>query len=178
MRRWLALAAAALVMLAGASAIYAGLVARGRFEPDTVHWAGDELRVVRRFEDQALMHDLVRGTTVVYTLAGSLDTMCDAPWIMLVDVDGDGRLDVYHRHCGGHGYLRYQPATRTLEHVELGSIELRDAPVLDSSWAREVKDWRGVRLIGLGALLALADAIGLVVLALTAKPTRARPDRA
>lgn len=82
---------------------------------------------------------------------------------MLVDVDGDGRLDVYHRHCGGHGYLR------TLEHVELGSVELRDAPVLETSWAREVKDWRGLRLIVLGALVTVLGGFGLVVLVMTGR---------
>lgn len=166
----IALILLALITLMGASAVYGGIVAYSRFAPEHVRWGDDELQVVPRFERQAMMHDLVRGTTVVHTLAGSLDTLCDDPWIMLLDVDGDSQLDVYHHHCGGHRYLRYQPATRTLEHVELGSVEISDAPVLDSLWVREMKDWRGLRLIGGGVLLGLLGLFGLGIFAIAAPP--------
>ena len=164
MPRQIALIVLALLTLTGAMVAYVGVTAYSRFEPDHVTWRGDELRVARRSEGQAMMHDFLRGTTVVHTLAGSLDSLCDNPRIMLLDIDGDSQLDVYHHHCGGHGYLRYQPADRTLEHIELGSVEVSDAPVIASLWASEIRDWRGLRFIGGGLLLVVLGIIGLIIL--------------
>jgi hypothetical protein len=61
--------------------------------------------------------------------------MCDEPYIMVIDVNGDGRDDVYHHHCSGRDYLTFVPARQTLEHVNLGSFEIDDAPTLTSFWA-------------------------------------------
>jgi hypothetical protein len=156
----------ALLACVGASLLYAGIVARGRFEPLEVRWGDAEYAVVAHREDQALHHEFRRNGRVAETLAGSTDTLCDDPWIMLIDVDGDGRLDVYHRTCGGHGYLKYAPATDTVTYVDLGQFDLDDAPILRSSWASEIMDWHGLRLIALGAVAGLVGAIGLLALAI------------
>jgi len=158
--------ATTLMLLAcmGASVLYAGIVARSRFEPTEVRWGDAEYAVVTHREDEALLHEFRRNGRVAETLAGSTDTLCDDPWIMLIDVDGDGRLDVYHRNCGGHGYLKYVPGTDGVTYVDLGQFDLDDAPILRSSWASEIMDWHGLRLIALGAAAALVGAIGLLAL--------------
>jgi hypothetical protein len=169
----------ALVACAGASLLYAGIVARGRFEPSEVRWGDATYAVVAHREDQALVHEFRRNGRVVETLAGSTDTLCDDPWIMLIDVDGDDRLDVYHRTCGGHGYLKYMPATDGVSYVDLGQFDLDDAPILRSSWASEIMDWHGLRLIALGAAAALVGAIGLLALAIRGRrpPMSPRAER-
>jgi hypothetical protein len=110
LHRWILVTIFALLAFAGASLLYAGIIARSRFEPSVVRWGDAEYAVVVHREDQALRHEFHRNGLVAETLAGSTDTLCDDPWIMLIDVDGDSRLDVYHRTCRGHGYLRYEPA--------------------------------------------------------------------
>jgi len=166
MRRWILGTMFALLALAGASLLYAGVVARSRFEPSVVRWGDAEYAVVAHREGEALVHELRRAGRVAETLAGSTDTLCDDPWIMLIDIDGDGRLDVYHRTCGGHGYLKYAPATDSLAYVDLGQFDLDDAPILRSMWASEIMDWHGLRLIALGVAAGLVGAIGLLASAL------------
>ena len=166
MRRWLLVVIFPLLALTGALAIYAGVVARGRLEPSRVRWGDAEYDVVVRREGEAMLHEFRRGGRVAETLAGSTDTLCDDPWIALIDVDGDGRLDVYHHRCNGHGYLTYAPASDSVAYVNLGQFDLDDAPVLRSFWAREILEWRGLRLLAAGVAAALAGAIGLVALAI------------
>jgi len=168
MRRslWILVTTFALLGLAGASLLSAGIVARGRFEPSSVRWGDAEYTIVTRHQDQALLHELHRHGQIAETLAGSTDTLCDDPWIMLIDIDGDGRLDVYHRTCRGHGYLRYAPATDSLAYVDLGQFDLDDAPILRSEWASELMDWHGLRLIAVGATAGLVAVVGLLVLVL------------
>lgn len=159
MVRWRQHATYGALALAGALAVWGGCVARGRWEPSSVEWDGDRYEVVRREVAQGIDFELVRGGRVVETLGGSTDTLCDPPFIYVVDVDQDGRRDVYHHHCGGHGFLRHVPRTRQLEYVNLGSVEREDAPGLDSYWAGEVRA-RGLRLTVLGAMALVAAAIG------------------
>lgn len=166
LRRWILGTTFALLAFAGASLLYAGIVARSRFEPQVVRLGGAEYAVVTYREDQAVIHEFRRAGQVAQTLAGSTDTLCDDPWIMLIDIDGDGRLDVYHRTCRGHGYVTYAPATDGVAYVDLGQFDLDDAPVLRSLWASEIMDWRGLRLIASGAAAGLVGAIGLLALAI------------
>jgi len=165
-RRWILGTSFALLALGGASLVYAGVVARSRFAPSVVRWGDAEYTVVVRRDGEAMLHELHRGGRVAETLAGSTDTLCDDPWIMLIDVDGDGRLDVYHRSCRGHGYVKYTPATDRVAYVDLGQFDLDDAPILRSQWASEIMDWHGLRLISAGAAAALVGAIALLALAL------------
>lgn len=166
LRRWILGTTFALLAFAGASVLYAGIVARSRFEPPVVRWGDAEYAVVVRREDQALLHEFRRDGRVAETLAGSTDTLCDDPWVMLIDVDGDGRLDVYHRTCRGHGYLKYAPAADGVAYVDLGQFDLDDAPILRSLWASEILDWHGLRLIAAGVAAGLVGAIGLLALAI------------
>lgn len=166
LRRWILTTTFALLALAGGSVLYAGIVARSRFEPSEVRWGAAEYTVVVRREDQALLHEFRRDGRVAETLAGSTDTLCDDPWIMLIDIDRDGQLDVYHHTCRGHGYLRYAPATGGVAYVDLGQFDLDDAPILRSQWASEIMDWHGLRLIAAGAAAGLVGAIGLLALAI------------
>jgi hypothetical protein len=164
LQRWIFVTTSALLAFAGTSLLYAGIVAHSRFEPSSVRWGDAEYTVAVHREGEALRHEFHRDGRVAETLAGSTDTLCDDPWIMLIDIDGDGRLDVYHRTCRGHGYLRYDPTTDHLVHVDLGQFDLDDAPILRSQWASEIMDWHGLRLIGAGAAAGLVGAIGLLVL--------------
>ncbi|HWO19337.1 MAG TPA: hypothetical protein VNO30_11195 [Kofleriaceae bacterium] len=158
-----------LVALAGVSAIWAGCTAYTHWEPEAVTWDGDRYEIVRRREGQAIVHDFVRSGRVVESLAGSMDLLCDEPYIFLFDVDGDGRLDVYHRHCGGHGYLKHAAATRTLAYENLGSVEIDDAPALDSFWAEEIRRWHGLRLLTGGVLALLIGTLGALGSALSSR---------
>jgi hypothetical protein len=152
-----------LVTLVGVLAIWAGWIAHARWEPSAVTWDGDRYEIVRRREGEAIVHDFVRDGRVVESLGGSMDLLCDEPYIFLFDVDGDGRQDVYHHHCGGHGYLRHAAATRTLAYENLGSVEIDDVPALDSFWAEEIRGWHGLRLLAIGGLAVLVGAIGALV---------------
>lgn len=165
-RRRLALVGFVVLALAGGVSLQRGCVARVRFDPATVTWGGDTFRIVERAMGQTGSHDLVRDGAVVATLAVGLDSRCDHPWLALFDLDGDGRLDLYQRHCRGHRYLRYQPATQTFEEVDLGTVEPRDAPVLDTFWGREVVRWHGLRLIALGLAGLVVGLVGTIVTAL------------
>lgn len=166
LQRWILATTFALLAFVGASLLYAGIVAHSRFEPSAVRWGDAEYTIGVHREDQALRHEFHRNGVVAETLAGSTDTLCDDPWIMLIDIDGDGRLDVYHRTCRGHGYLRYEPTADRLAYVDLGQFDLDDAPILRSQWASEIMDWHGLRLIAAGSAAGLVGAIGLLVLAI------------
>jgi hypothetical protein len=163
MRRWIPLAISMSIALAGATASYTGCIARGRYEPCSVRWGDVEYRIVRHTEGEAIQHEFIRGQQVAAPLEGSTDTMCDEPYIMVIDVNGDGRDDVYHHHCSGRDYLTFVPARQTLEHVNLGSFEIDDAPTLTSFWATEIRRWHGLRLIVGGGLVTFVGIIATAI---------------
>ncbi len=161
-RRAVALVVSTLLVLAGAAAVWAGVVARGRLDPDHL---GD-WRIVRRGEGEAVFHDLVRNGIVELSLGASVD-MCDPPVVALIDVNGDGSLDLYHRHCRGHEYVRV--VRGKLVEVNLGQFDVADAPVLESFWGGEIFDWRGLRLVAAGGAALLVGLFALMVLGLTGR---------
>lgn len=157
-----------LVFAAGAGLFALGLQARSRLDPSSIEWDGTRFRIVRRSDAASQSFDLLRADgTVAASVAGSTDTMCDPPYLMVLDVDGDGTRDVYYHGCGGHGYLELQGGM--LKEVDLGQQDPADAPALRSLWAREIRAG-GVRLIIAGVILGLAGLIGVLVFA----PRRAR----
>jgi hypothetical protein len=163
--RAVALVGSTLLALAGVAAIWGGCEARGRLEPDTFGaW-----RIERRAEGQAVLHDLRRDGAVDLTLEASVD-LCDPPVLAILDVDGDGSADLYHRHCRGHEFVRSSGGALSV--VDLGQFDVADAPVLASFWGKEVFDWRGLRLLGAGAAALLAGIIGVAAFGLAGRARR------
>lgn len=150
----------------GALLLEVGAVARRRGLPDEAELGGVRYRVVLR--DDAT-YALYHRDRLAMTLAASADTLCDAPRVALVDVDGDGALDLLHQHCRGYGYVTARPELR---YVALGQL----APqLLTSTWATEVLELRGARLLGAGAAALFAGLALLAVLALHRRRTAAVP---
>jgi hypothetical protein len=111
--------------------------------------------IAARIEGEAKYFDLVRDGKVEHTLAGSLDTLCEPPFVALFDVDGDGTSDLYFENCRGHGYLVQRAGA--LSYVEEG-----DGPAPDGWWARQVLGG-GRRLIAIAVLLCFVALIGLAI---------------
>jgi hypothetical protein len=161
--RKVVLIASLIVAAVGGVSIAMGIVARSRFNPISLEWDGVHYDVVRRQEGEAVVFD-VRGADgkVIESLAGSTDLACDPPFLMLLDVDGNGTLDVYHHHCGGHGYLRYHTDKKSFEYVNLGQWDPDDAPAVSGFWGKAIAGG-GLRLITEGAGLVFIALAGFLV---------------
>lgn len=159
-----------LVVIGVATAI-SGIAVRARRDPTSVEWEGRSWRIERWEEGEAVHLDFVRTGTggADLSLAGSTDTACDAPWLALFDVDGNGQQDVYFHHCRGHGFVKYESG---LVFVDLGQSDPDDAPSLRSAFFLEIQAG-GVRLIAAGVLLCAAGA-GSVLGAWCARRRRRR----
>jgi hypothetical protein len=149
------------LIVVGAVAIIMGFVARSRLNPTSVKWGNAHYNVVRRTEGEAIVFDIrAPDGTVAESLFGTTDLLCDPPFLMFIDVDGDGVPDVYHHHCGGHGYLRYKAERSALEYVNLGQWDPEDAPAVTSFWGEEITGG-GFRLFGSGTGSVIAGFVGL-----------------
>ena len=124
--------------------------------------------IVSRIEGQAKYFDLVHDGRVEHTLAGSLDTLCDPPFVARFDVDGDGESDLYFRNCTGHGYLVRRGDA--LEYVDLG-----DTSDALGWWARQVLGG-GTQLIVLGVALSVVALIALAIAGAMLGPNRVAYD--
>lgn len=155
-----------LLCVAGVVSIGGGWCARDRVNPTEVSWEGMAFRIDHRVEGEAEYHDFVSNGVVALTLAASLDTLCDPSQLVLIDVDNDGRLDVYHRHCGGHGYVKFSTVGRQIKYIDLGTVERGDAPGTEGCWGDEIMVWRGLRLLGIGAAALFAGTIMTAILLL------------
>lgn len=147
----------------GALLLEIGAVARRRGLPDEVELGGVRYHVIQRNETE---HDLVANDRVALTLEGSADTLCEVPRVALIDVDGDGALDLYHEHCRGHGYVT---ARGGLHYVDLDRTRS-----IASAWTREVLDG-GARLLVVGAAALLTGLALIAVLALHRRRATAVP---
>jgi hypothetical protein len=150
-------AAAVLLALSGGALLVLGLKARRSLNPSAVEASGTTFRVVRRVEPRAVVFDLIHPDgSVAISISGSTDTLCDPPYLMLLDADHDGAQDVYYRHCGGHGYVTWRNGGWV--DVDLGQYDADDMPASASSRAREIHagGWRLLALGATGALLGLA----------------------
>lgn len=158
----------------GAASIVIGVMARARLNPTSVDWGGVPYDVIRRQENEAVVFDVrAADGKIVESLAGSTDLACDPPYLMLIDIDDDGTLDLYHHHCGGHGYLRYRANGKRLEYVNLGQWDPADAPAVSSFWGREIAGG-GLRLIAGGAGLTFVSLVALLVATMMLRPLRRR----
>lgn len=162
MMRWLLVAPAFAFAVAGIVALVLGMRACDAREPTEL----GPYAIVPRVEGQAQYFDLVRAGKVEHTLAGSLDTLCDPPFVARFDVDDDGNADLYFRNCRGHGYLRRR--ANALEYVDEG-----DGPEPTGWWARQVLGG-GTRLIMFGVALCLAALIALAIGGAMMRPDRSR----
>jgi hypothetical protein len=123
--------------------------------------------IVAHVDGEAQYFDLVRDGRTAYTLAGSLDTLCEPPIVASFDVDGDGASDLYVRNCRGHGYLALRAGA--LEYVDQG-----DGPEPDGWWARQVLAG-GTRLIVHGVAWIVAALIALAIAGATLRPGAMAP---
>jgi hypothetical protein len=149
-------------LLIGGSAIGLGLYARACLNPKIVRWFGETVVITRREQGERLTFEFTRGEVeqAGMVLTGSTDLLCDPPYLMHLDVNGDGVRDLYFHHCGGHGFVSYQADSHVLRYEDLGQFDPADAPNVDAFWGREIQAG-GVRMIGFGCSLA---AIGVLVL--------------
>jgi hypothetical protein len=125
-----------------------------------LRWEGSSWRIVRTDASEAIHFEFIASTGAVeLSLDGSTDTLCEPPWMVLLDVDGDGHDDVYFHHCGGHGYVSHGPP---LTFVSLGQFDPADAPALHTWWFQTVTEG-GLPWLPVGAALLLAGLVsGLV----------------
>jgi hypothetical protein len=118
--------------------------------------------ITTRVEGEAKYFDLVRDGKVAHTLAGSLDTMCDPPFVARFDIDGGGAPELYFRNCRGHGYLVQRDDS-------VAYIDEGDGAEPDGWWARQVLGG-GRRLIVLGTGLSLAALVNLAIAGARLRP--------
>ena len=68
------------------------------------------------------------------SLGGSVDLVCAPPFIILYDMNQDGKDDLYLHECGGHGYLAYNSTSEKFEYVNLGQWDPSDIRLRMSSY--------------------------------------------
>ena len=144
------------LVLAGIAGLLLGLRARSARDPQSIECGGRTYHITRHRVGETLTFDLIDRGRIAASMDGSLDTMCDDPYLLRLDVDGDGSLDLYHHHCGGHGYTACRAGA--LEYVNLGSVEADDAPAVNGFWGSEVQRGGWFLLVAGGA----AACLGLV----------------
>ncbi len=164
MRRWLPFGLALVLALAGIIALMLGVYACDAREPTDF----GPYAIVSRVDGQTMYFDLVRAGNVELTLAGSLDTLCDPPFVARFDVNDDGVADLYFRNCRGHGYVVRRADTIT--YAGQG-----DTAEPTSWWAHQVLGG-GMRLIVLGIALCLSALIAVAIAGAVMRPVRARSD--
>ena len=150
-------------LLIGGSAIGLGLYARAGLNPSEVHWFGETVVITMREQDESITFELTRSDVgqAGVVLTGSTDLLCDPPYLMRLDVNGDGIRDLYFHHCGGHGFVTYQAESHVLHYENLGQFDPTDAPNVHTFWGREIQAG-GVRMIGFGCSLAVIGILGLL----------------
>jgi hypothetical protein len=152
----------AALLLSGSALLAVGWEAHGRLNPGSVEVPGTTFRVVRRVEPQAVVFDLLyRDGSVATSISGSTDTLCDPPYLVVVDVDQDGVRDVLYRHCSGHGYVAWRNGGWV--DVDLGQFDTDDLPAATSLWVSEIRAG-GWHLLALGTILVLAGLAFIAVL--------------
>jgi hypothetical protein len=156
--RWLPFIGAAIVAATGIAALVLGMRAREANEPTRFGPYSIESRV----EGEAKYFDLIRDGKVARTLAGSLDTLCDPPTIAELDVDDDGKPDLYFRNCRGHGFLSQHGD-------ELAYTDLA-GPEPTNWWALQVFSG-GVKLVLVGIGACIAALISFAIAGARLKPT-------
>ena len=72
----------------------------------------------------------------VASLTESTDRLCDLPYTMWLDVDGDGMEDLYFHECGGHGYLSGHGGS--ISFIDLGQWDPEDAPAVNGWWGTTI----------------------------------------
>jgi hypothetical protein len=80
-----------------------------RWNPSSVSWGTNaQFMIVRSVKGEAELIEFKRpdgsSAAVVHS---SLDTLCERPDLMLLDVDDDGQLDIYYVTCSRRGYIKY-----------------------------------------------------------------------
>lgn len=126
--------------------------ARIHLRPERVLLGGRELLLRREAGTGAiLVHTLPDGRPLA-RVASALAT-CDPPEIILFDLDGDGRDDLYYGDCRRDGMLLYDRAGNRLLLRSFGAAR---PAALDAFWFQEWRygGWRctaiGAWLLGLG----------------------------
>jgi hypothetical protein len=150
-------------LLIGGAAIVFGLYARACLNPKEVHWFGEKFVITMREQDERITFELTRGDVgqASVMLTGSTDLLCDPPYLMLLDINGDGLRDLYFHHCGGHGFVSYQSDSNVLHYEDLGQFDPGDAPKAHEFWGREIQAG-GVRMIGFGCSLVVIGILALL----------------
>lgn len=164
--RWVA-AALSLALLLGALALSLGLYARSCLNPRRVRWSGNEFVITAHDRGETRTFEIARrgSSQVALSLSGSTD-LCDPPFLMLLDIDGDSIRDLYFQRCNGHGFVRYRPDSGMLDYVEMGQPGPVTVPRAYGFWGRQIHRG-GWELIAWGGALGAGAALGLLGLALS-----------
>jgi hypothetical protein len=146
--------------VAGAACVGVGLFARRHLDPASVDWNGMRYDVVMSEDASSRTFKLKSQGRAVASVSGATDTLCDQPYTMWIDVDGDGMNDLYVHRCPGHGYLRNRRGS--IEFVDLGQWNRDDAPVLSGWWASAIRSG-GVQWIIIGSVAMIISLTGFVL---------------
>ena len=90
-----------LLVAGGVMATATGLLARACLNPNASHGTASRYDVVTSETAQSHSFSLTRRGRDAASLVGSTDTMCEMPYTLWIDVNGDGVRDLYFHECGG-----------------------------------------------------------------------------
>ena len=145
---------------------------RWRVNPTKATLQNGSWQVVSYQQKEQVTFDFIvpDNNRVVFSWSASTDTLCEEPYIMVFDVDGNGYDDVYFHSCRGHGFLPYEQDLDKLNFIDLGQFDIQDAPGLNTFWFQELKA-RGWRLVTIGILIAVIGLICTICVTLGEKHT-------
>ncbi|MCP4136761.1 MAG: hypothetical protein GY754_37675 [bacterium] len=154
-------------LLLGTISVLLGVYANYAWNPKKVSWGKDEFLIRTSRERQAIAFNITHkaGDRPGLSLYGSTDSMCDDPYLMHLDVNGDRARDLYFHHCGGHGFVTYEEKSGKLRYKNLGQYDPEDLPRVPGFWSREIHN-RGARTILGGGACILIGIIWLIVILL------------
>ncbi|MET0402209.1 MAG: hypothetical protein ABW123_07375 [Cystobacter sp.] len=165
MNRRLMMSVSAVFLCTGVLALVMGLVANSRRDSETVTWGQDSFLVKRSDLGQAMAIDFLRyDGEVAASIAGRTDLLCEPPHLLLIDLDGDGELEVFFTTCDESGVISHQGRGQ-LGTGQLGEQEASQLPVLRSFWFHQLREGGWTLLVlGMTGILLGSSGLGLTAL--------------